>query len=152
MNKTIHTIFRIISIIFIVLGVVFIAMVWIKGDKTLEGDVALQDKILSPFITMTLIELGLCALLAIFFPLAFAGQNGKGLIKGLIFIAILAVVALISYFALAGNAFLPEDLQRLEVTAEVSRLVGAAIYFTYFLGGAAVLAILYSGTASLFKK
>jgi len=30
--------------------------------------------------------------------------------------------------------------------------VGAAIYFTYILGGAAVLTILYSGAASMFKK
>lgn len=152
MNKTIHLIFRIISIIFIVLGVVFIALTWLKGDAALEGDVELQNQILSPFITMTLIELGLCALLAIIFPLAFAGQNAKGLIKGLIFIAILAVVALISYFGLSGNAFSPEDLQRLEVTADTSRLVGAAIYFTYFLGAGAVLAILYSSVSSMLKK
>ena len=56
MNKTIHLIFRIISIIFIALGVIFIALVWLKGDKALAGDVELQNKILSPFITMTLVE------------------------------------------------------------------------------------------------
>jgi len=152
MNKTIHLIFRIISIIFIALGVIFIALVWLKGDKALAGDVELQNKILSPFITMTLVELGLGTLLAVLFPLAFAGQNGKGLIKGLIFLAAMAVLGLISYYGLSGNAFSPEDLQRLEVTENTSRLVGAAVYFTYFVGGAAVLAILYSGVASMFKK
>lgn len=152
MDKTIHLIFRIISIIFIVAGVIFIALTWLKGDRAIAGDVELQNQILSPFITMTLIELGLCALLAIFFPLVFAGQNGKGLIKGLIFIALLAVVALISYFALSGNAFSPEELQRLEVSADTSRIVGAAIYFTYFLGGAAVLAVIYSSISSMLKK
>ncbi|PID94594.1 MAG: hypothetical protein CSA95_02455 [Bacteroidetes bacterium] len=152
MDKAIHTIFRIISIIFIALGVALIAMVWINGDKALAGDVALQDKILSPFIWMTLIEVVLCAVLAILFPLAFVGQNGRGLVKGLIFVAILAVIGLISYFVLAENTFDAETLQRLKVSADTSRMVGAAIYFSYFLGGAAVLAILYSSVSSMLKR
>ncbi|MDD2324004.1 MAG: hypothetical protein PHQ69_10380, partial [Bacteroidales bacterium] len=129
-----------------------IAMVWIKGDAAIKGDVTLQNRILTPFITMTMVELVLCAFLALFFPIFFIGKSGKSLIKILIFVVVLAIIAAIAYFGLAGNQFTPEEMQRLKVTAEVSRLVGAAIYFTYILGGAAVLTILYSGAASMFKK
>ena len=152
MNKTVHIIFRIISFLFIALGVIFIALIWIKGDGVLERDVTLQNSIVSPFISMTMVELVLCAFLALIFPIIYAGKNPKKLIQAGIFIVILATVALVSYYALADNNFNEEEMQRLEVTVETSKLVGAAIYFTYILGGAAIVTVLYSGIAGMFKK
>jgi len=152
MNKTVHIIFRIISFLFIALGLIFIALVWIKGDNVLESDVTLQNSIISPFIRMTVVELILCAFLALIFPIIYAGKNPKKLIQAGIFIVILAGIALVSYYVLAGNSFNEEELQRLEVNVETSKLVGAAIYFTYILGGAAIATVLYSGISGMFKR
>jgi nucleoside phosphorylase len=52
---------------------------------------------------------------------------------------------------LASNSFNIVQLEELKSTAEVSKAVGAALYFTYIVGGLAVVSIIFSGIAGLFK-
>jgi hypothetical protein len=42
-------------------------------------------------------------------------------------------------------------LEKLKTTSDISRYVGAYLYFTYFLGGIAVLSIVFSGISGMFK-
>ncbi len=76
--------------------------------------------------------------------------NPKNLIKMLLSVVLLVVVLVVSY-GLATNQFSALQLEKYNVTAETSRLVGMGLYATYISFGLAVLAILYSGVVKLFK-
>lgn len=145
MDKTIIRIFKIISVILILLAVVFQVMVLVQGEENLST--SLMDN----YAYLTYITLALTAVLAIVFPIIFMFMNPKSAVKILISLAILVVIGFIAY-AIAGNEFDVQRLQELETTAETSRYVGAALLFTYLIGGLAVISMLVSGVSSIFRK
>lgn len=74
----------------------------------------------------------------------------KGSLKVLIILAIMVVVAIISY-ALSGNEFTSAQLEKMQITASTSKMVGAGLFFTYFLAAVALIAIIYSAVSRMFK-
>lgn len=145
MDKKILNIFKIVSLILIALAVVFQAIVLVKGEDGLIG-----NSILDNYIRLAYIALIICAFLSILFPILFMVQNPKNAIKMLIGLAGFVVIGFICY-ALASNTFNIVQLETLKTTAEASKMVGAALYFTYIVGGIAVVTILFSGVSGLFK-
>ena len=145
MDKTILLVFKIISFILIGLAVVFQLVVLYKGEDGLVG-----TSIIDNFMRTSYVAFGIAAFLAILFPIVFIIQNPKSLVKMLVAIAGIVVLGFICY-SIAGNAFSSLRLEELKTTAQVSRLVGSALIFTYILGGLAVLSIIFSGIAGLFK-
>jgi hypothetical protein len=74
----------------------------------------------------------------------------KGSLKILLILAIMVVVAVVSYF-LSTNEFTTAQLEKLQISETTSRLVGAGLFFTYFLAAVALLAIVYSAVSRMFK-
>ncbi len=145
MDKTILNIFKAISLILIALAVILQIIVLIKGEDGLVG-----SSVLDNYAYLAYVALGIAAILAILFPIIFMIQNPKNALKVLIGIAGLVVIGFICY-SIASNSFDIVKLEELETTADISKLVGGALYFTYIVGGLAVVSIIFSGIAGLFK-
>jgi hypothetical protein len=145
MDKTILNIFKIISLILIGLAAVLQILVLIKGEEGL-----MDNSILDNYMRLSYIALIIAAFLAILFPIIFMVQNPKNALKIGGALVVLVILGFICY-SVASNTFDIVQLEELETTAETSKAVGAALYFTYIVGGLAVLSIIYSGISSLFK-
>ena len=145
MDKIILNVFKVVSLILIALAVVFQVIVLIKGD-----DVVTSTSIIDNFITTSIIAFGIAAVLAVIFPIIFIGQNPKNALKLLAVLVGFVVIGFICY-SIAGNAFNNVRLEELKTTVNISRIVGAGLYFTYIVGSGAILAILISSLAGLFK-
>jgi len=145
MDKTILNIFKIISLVLIGLAVVLQVVVLIRGEEGL-----MDNSILDNYMRLSYIALIIAAFLAILFPIIFMVQNPKNALKIGGALVVLVILGFICY-SVASNTFNIVQLEDLETTAETSRAVGAALYFTYIVGGLAVISIIYSGISSLFK-
>lgn len=145
MDKKILNIFKIVSLILILLAVVFQALILAKGEDGLVG-----NSILDNYIRLAYIALIICAFLSILFPVIFMIQNPKNALKMLAGLVGFVVIGFICY-ALASNSFNVVELETLKTTAETSKVVGAGLYFTYAIGGIAVITIIYSGVSGLFR-
>ena len=150
MDKIIIKIAKVISIIVIILGVVFFILTALNGDE-IEVDLALQAKILNPYFGLAIITILVTAGAIIIFSLMDTIAKPKSLIRSLILIAILVVLGFVGY-SLSGNNFNAEELQRLKSTADESRMVGAALIFTYFVGALTVLALIVSNSINFFRR
>ncbi len=145
MDKTILNIFKVISLILIGLAVVFQIIVLIKGEEGLIG-----SSVLDNFMRVGYIAFAITTFLTILFPILFIVQNPKNALKLLVVLGGVVVIGFIC-FSLASNAFNIVQLESLKTTTETSKAVGAALYFTYIIGGLAVVSIIFSGIAGLFK-
>lgn len=145
MDKTILNVFKVISLILIGLAVVFQIIVLIKGEDGLIG-----SSVLDNYIRVAYFAFAITAFLSILFPIIFIIQNPKNALKLLMVLGGVIVIGFICY-SLASNTFNIVQLEGLKTTAETSKVVGAALYFTYIVGGLAVVSIIFSGIAGLFK-
>ena len=145
MDKTILTIFKIISIIFIALAIILQIVVLVKGEEGLVG-----SNVLNNYILLGYIAIGLTAFFAILFPVIFMIQNPKNILKLLGGIVVLVIIGFICY-SVARNTLNIEQLETLKTTAAISKWVGASLFFTYIIGGLAVISIIFSGISSFFK-
>lgn len=145
MDKNILNIFKGVTLVFIVLAVILQILVLIKGEEGLAG-----SSVLDYYAILAYVALGLTVILALIFPVIFIIQNPKNALKILGALVVLVIIGFICY-SVAGNTFGIVRLEELKTTAEISRAVGAALYFTYIVGSIAVLTIIYSGIAGLFR-
>ncbi|MBN2172582.1 MAG: hypothetical protein JW731_00525 [Bacteroidales bacterium] len=145
MDKTILNIFKIISLVLIALAVILQVVVLVKGEDGL-----MNNSILDNYIRLSYVALIIAGVLAIFFPVMFMIQNPKNALKILGALVLLVIIGFICY-SIASNSFNIVQLEELKTTAQTSRYVGAALYFTYIVGGLAIVSIIYSGISGLFK-
>lgn len=145
MDKTILTIFKIISLIFIALAVILQIVVLVKGEDGLVG-----SSILDNYILLGYAAIGITAFFAFLFPVIFMIQNPKNSLKILGSIVVLVIIGFICY-SVAENTLGIEQLEQLKTTAEISKMVGALLYFTYIVGGITVLSVIFSSVSSFLK-
>jgi len=145
MDKTILLIFKIISLIFIALAVIIQIIVLVKGEEGLVG-----SNVLDNYILLGYAAIGLTAFFAFLFPVISMIQNPKNSLKILGTFVVLAIIGFIC-FSMAKNTLNIEQLEQLKTTAEISKMVGASIYFAYIMGSLAVLSIVFSSVSSFFK-
>ena len=145
MDKTILIIFKIISFIFIALAVIFQIVVLIKGEDGLVGTSTLDN-----YIILAYVAVGLTAFFAFLFPIILLIQNPKNALKLLGVLVVLVIIGFICY-SVAKNTLGLEQLERLKTTAEISKMVGASLYFTYIVGSLTVLSVIFSSISSYFK-
>lgn len=152
MDKKIISIVKILTYLIMAFAVVLQVLVLANSDLLDKDNMfeALSSPILNNYFFLTAITLCLTILLAVGFPLAQMISKPKDALKGIGYVVALVVIAAIAY-ALAGNEFSNVDLVRLKTTASVSKMVGASIIFTYIVGGAAVLSILYASISNALK-
>lgn len=92
----------------------------------------------------------LTAVITILFPIWFMIMNPKNSIKIFIALGLMVVVAIIAY-SLSTVGFTDLQLEKLGVTADTSKYVGAGLIFTYILAALAVLSIIYASVSKIFK-
>lgn len=151
MTKAINYTFKAISYIIMLVATVFVVLIWAKGDAAFEGNLGLQNQVLDPYMITAYIALGLAVLVTVIFSVVSIALNPKNAVKIVGILIGLVILGFITY-SLAGNNFNVVKLQELETTTEVSKSVGAALYYTYIVGAVAVLVTLYSSVAGLFKR
>lgn len=149
-EKLIYNIAKGLYLLFGLSGVFFVIWVLITGDTAMEDDPVVAGRIMDPWITITVAGLIFTSLLALVGPVMNMIQSPKSAVKMLIAIGGLVVIGFICY-SFAGNSFNIVELENLETTAEISKSVGASLIFTYIIGGLAVISIIFSGVAGLFK-
>ena len=77
-------------------------------------------------------------------------RNPKGSFKFLVMLAVVIIVGVVSY-AMSSNTYSATELEKLNITASTSRMVGAGLFITYFLGIVAILSIVYATVSRMFK-
>ncbi len=150
MTKGINIISKGISLIFMALAAVFMLWLLYAGDNAIKGDLGLQDRLLNPFLYTAYIALALAVVLAIFFSFVNLIVKPKNLVKMLIIVGVMVVLAFVTY-SMAGNDFDALKLKTLKTTAETSKQVGAALYYTYIIGAVAIVVTIFSSIINLFK-
>jgi len=149
-NITIR-VFRIVSIVLILLAAVFIILIWSQSETAMREDTVLQGRILNPYFITAYVALGTCILLALIFPIFNIVTQPKNTKRVLIGLGALVLIGIVS-FAMSGNEFDALQLRALNITETGSRQIGAALIGTYIIAGASVLAILYAEISNYFKK
>jgi hypothetical protein len=146
-NKNINLASRILMIAFMALGLVFAVTVALKGGDKLEAN----SSALNPFFNLTYVLLGATVLFAILFPLITLASDFKKGIKIIISLVILLGLFGITY-SLASDSIVGDVYEKLAITPQVSKLVGAGIMMTYVLAVLAVLAVVVTSISSIFKR
>jgi len=90
------------------------------------------------------------AVITIFFPIVNLITNPKSSIKIFIGIGMMVVLAIVSY-SLSTVGMTDLQLEKLEVTASIAKLVGAGLIFTYILAALAVISIIFAGISKILK-
>ncbi len=145
MDKTILTITKIVSLLLIALAVIMQIVVLVKGEDRLIGSGVLDNYILLGYVAI-----GLTAIFAFLFPIISMIKNPKNSLKILGTLVLLTIIGFIC-FSMAKNNLNIEQLEQLKTTAQISKIVGASIYFAYIIGGLAILSIIFSSVSSFFK-
>lgn len=144
MDNILKKVFYGVSIILILIATAYqIAVLYQGDDNVTEG-------VLDGYFYVTYIAFGISVFFALLFPVIQMASNPKGAVKTLIMIGIAVVLWFVAK-GMATNEFSPDTLEKMKITAETSVTVGAGLIFTYFVFGAAILAILYASISSLFK-
>lgn len=144
MDNILKKVFYGVSIILILIATAYqIAVLYQGDDNVTEG-------VLDGYFYVTYIAFGISVFFALLFPVIQMASNPKGAVKTLIMIGIAIVLWFIAK-GMATNQFSPETLEKMKITAETSVTVGAGLIFTYFVFGAAILAIIYASISNLFK-
>ena len=144
-------IFKIISIILILIGVVSIVLIWSKSEAAIKESVRLQNQLLNPYFLTAYVALGLCLVLALLFPIINIITQPKNAVRVLIGIGAIVVIGFIAY-SVSSNELTDLQLRLYKITETGSRQIGAALIGTYIIAGASILAILYAEVSNFIKK
>ena len=150
MDNIIVKVTKIITIIFMVAGAVFSALViWNSGD--LKGNPTLTATLLNPYFGIAVTLLGLGVLSILVFTILQYITEPKAAIRALISIGLLAVIYLVAYFTASGNIDAPV-YEKFDISSSESKIIGSLINLVYILGSAAILAIIGSSVYKLTLK
>ncbi|MFK7747688.1 MAG: hypothetical protein AB8B65_04815 [Kordia sp.] len=89
------------------------------------------------------------AAIALFFGIKNLATNPQALKKSLISLAVLAIVAILSYVAATDTLTVVGDIT---IESSMSKLVGTGIYMFYFLAVVAILAMVGFGVKKTLNK
>jgi len=97
-------------------------------------------------IIICYILLAVATVAAVVFPIIQFAQNPKNAKGALIGVGALIVVVGIAYVLASDN-----NPSNMEITASAAKQVGTGLYAFYFLSAVAIVAVVYSEVAKLFK-
>jgi len=143
-------IIKLVAAIVGVLSIFFLIRIIGAGDDALDTSPELQDSIVTPFMYIAYIILGIMVALVVIFSVKQMFTNAATLKKTLTNVGAFVLLALVAYFGFANGVETP--LRDGEVlTASNSQLVGAGLYLFYFLVFIAVGIMLFSGIKKMIK-
>jgi hypothetical protein len=143
-------IIKLVAAVVGVLSIFFLIRIIGAGDDALDTSPELQDSIVTPFMYIAYIILGIMVALVVVFSVKHMFTNAATLKKTLTNVGAFVLLALVAYFGFASGVETP--LRDGEVlTASNSQLVGAGLYLFYFLVFIAVGIMLFSGIKKMIK-
>lgn len=142
---------KLIRILYIVLLAVsaFLVILFYMGGTEVDGKTPVFTE---QFIMWAYLLTGIAAIAAIIFPITQMITNPKNAKKSLVGVIALVAVVVIAYFFSSGELmkFSSAELAKFNVPSTLKQ-VDTGIISTYILVGVAVIAMIYSEVAKMFK-
>jgi len=146
---------RIVSIfLYVIFGISVILAIWFFAGGYEPGTQGTSYE--EPVATNTMLLwgyflFGITALAAIIFPVINTISHPKNAKRALLVVAIFGVIILISYALSSGTPLNMPGYKGADNVPAKLHMVGTALYATYFLGGFALIGILFSEIYRIFK-
>ncbi len=142
-----NKILTVLKIVIGLVGAIFFIRILMADGNALEVDSELQNSLLSPFITLAYIVLGLTVVLTLAFSII-------GIVKGnikktLLTIGAFAAVVIISFFSSTGEKIETSDGV---ISAYASQWISAGLTIFYVLLAISILAIIASGVIKIITS
>lgn len=153
MNKQISRVLTLITGVIGLIGFFFFIRIVIEGDTSIENDASLQNSILSPFITFSIIALVATTAIAIIFSLLNLFKHPDVLKRTLIGVGVLAVLLIVAYSFASGEA-VTDQMGKILPDGEagsVSKWVSTLINYSFILGAIGLVFFLYDFVKGLIK-
>ena len=136
MNEKLAKILTYVTGLIGLIGFIFFIRIVMAGDEAITDDVDLQNSILSPFITFSIIALVASAGIAVIYSLLNLFKDPAVLKRTLLGVAVLAVLFVVSYALASGDA-VTDQLGKILEGGEAgsgSKMISALINFSFILG------------------
>lgn len=139
MTDTFNKILQISLYVILAISVILFVLFYIKGES-----------MTNTVIYWAYILLAITVLLLIGFPIAFFIKNPR---KGLtvLFVLIGFIILFGISYLLASDATNAVVYEKMHITANTSRFIGAGLIMMYILTGITVLSLIYTGIVNAFK-
>jgi 4-amino-4-deoxy-L-arabinose transferase-like glycosyltransferase len=112
----------------------------------------MSDFLINGGLILTYLMIAAAALAAIVYPAIFLAKNPTKAKSSLLGVAILLVVAVISYVIASGEIMQFPGFEKFEMTSGSTKRVGMGLILFYFLAFGAVAAVIYAELGKIFKK
>lgn len=143
MDSLVNKVFKGVSIVLILVAAIYQIAVFLQGGSP-------SDSVLDGYFWVAYIAFFLAVVLAILFPIIQIIGNPKAAIRTLLGVVVLVILWFVAY-ALSDNTFSASELETMGTTADISKIVGAGLIYTYFVFAMAIVAVFYANIASIFK-
>ena len=142
-----NKILTVLKIVIILIGAIFFARILMADGNALEVDSELQNSLLSPFITLAYIVLGLTVVATLVFSII--GVAKGNIKKTLLTIGAFAAIVVISFFSSTGKEIQTDEGV---ISAYGSQWISAGLTIFYVLLAISILAILASGVIKIITS
>lgn len=153
MNEKLAKILTYVTGLIGLIGFIFFIRIVMAGDEAITDDVDLQNSILSPFITFSIIALVASAGIAVIYSLLNLFKDPAVLKRTLLGVAVLAVLFVVSYALASGDA-VTDQLGKILEGGEAgsgSKMISALINFSFILGAVGLGFFLFDFVKGLVK-
>mgnify|MGYP000385879661 CR=1 FL=1 len=153
MNEKLSKILTIVVGLIGFIGFYFFMRIVVEGDAAITEDAGLQNSILSPFITFSIIALVASTVIAVVFSMLNLFKHPDVLKRTLIGVGVLAVLLVLAYSFASGEAVTDQMGKVLEdgEAGSVSKWVSALINYSFILGTIGLGFFLFDFVKGLIK-
>lgn len=141
-----HKIFRIIAAILALIGIIFMALILIKGDDVVRA----TGEGLDGYMYVAYITLAITLAITVLFSITQLFTHKEALKKTLLSVGLLIVIIVVSYVLASGEAVSKAGEEI--VSASGSRWVDTGLRVFYILAFIAIGSMIYSGIRKLIKS
>ena len=154
-NNKISKVLTIVAVVIALIGAFFYIRILTEGDEAIETTADLQNSVISPFVWLTVIVLGLAIVSSLASSISSLIKNPEQLKKTLLSIGVLGVVLVISYFLHDGTEVVDASGKVLKggAAGETSNVWSSTgIWFSVILGAIGLGMFLVDMVKSLVKS
>lgn len=147
--KKLSKVLTMIALIIGIVSMIFIFMLWGKGDEVLKTDVAAQDMTIEPLFAITYVLFAISVAIIIFFVIRMWIKNPKEFMGSLVYIGGFVLVILIGYLLMDNS---PVMLSKGDYSSVADAgLADFGLWVTYILSGITILAVVFGGFLKALK-
>lgn len=147
--KKLSKVLTMIALIIGIVSMIFIFMLWGKGDEVLKTDVAAQDMTIEPLFAITYVLFAISVAIIIFFVIRMWIKNPKEFVGSLVYIGGFVLVILIGYLLMDNS---PVMLSKGDYSSVADAgLADFGLWVTYILSGITILAVVFGGFLKALK-